>query len=65
MDLKPHNLLLHKGSDGKYLLKVGDFGFAQYLSSERTHCLRGSPLYMAPEMVAGEYDARVDLWSTG
>ena len=26
MDLKPHNLLLHKGSDGKYMLKVADFG---------------------------------------
>ncbi|CAG4974768.1 unnamed protein product [Colias eurytheme] len=65
MDLKPHNLLLHKDSDGKYLLKVGDFGFAQYMSSEPMRSVRGSPLYMAPEMVAGEYDARVDLWSVG
>ncbi|XP_045526344.1 serine/threonine-protein kinase ULK3 [Pieris brassicae] len=65
MDLKPHNLLLHKRSDGKYLLKVGDFGFAQHLTSERMRCIRGSPLYMAPEMIAGDYDARVDLWSTG
>lgn len=28
--------------------------------------LRGSPLYMAPEMVCRQqYDARVDLWSVG
>lgn len=28
--------------------------------------LRGSPLYMAPEMVCQrQYDARVDLWSVG
>ncbi|CAG9790588.1 unnamed protein product [Diatraea saccharalis] len=65
MDLKPHNLLLHKGSDGKYTLKVADFGFAQYLCSERGGGVRGSPLYMAPEMLAGAYDARVDLWSVG
>ncbi|XP_038220515.1 serine/threonine-protein kinase ULK3 isoform X2 [Zerene cesonia] len=65
MDLKPHNLLLHKDSDGKYLLKVGDFGFAQHMSAGPQRAVRGSPLYMAPEMVAGEYDARVDLWSVG
>lgn len=28
--------------------------------------LRGSPLYMAPEMVCQrQYDSRVDLWSVG
>ncbi|XP_026747791.1 serine/threonine-protein kinase ULK3 [Trichoplusia ni] len=65
MDLKPHNLLLHKGSDGKYMLKVADFGFAQHLSAESGRSVRGSPLYMAPEMLRGHYDARVDLWSVG
>ncbi|XP_063835987.1 serine/threonine-protein kinase ULK3 [Ostrinia nubilalis] len=65
MDLKPHNLLLHKGSDGKYILKVADFGFAQYMCSSWRRCVRGSPLYMAPEVVKGDYDARVDLWSVG
>lgn len=44
-----------------------DFGFAQYLSDEDKHnTIRGSPLYMAPEMLlARKYDARVDLWSVG
>lgn len=65
MDLKPHNLLLHKGSDGKYMLKVADFGFAQHMTSEAGRSVRGSPLYMAPEMICGQYDARVDLWSVG
>ncbi|XP_073966643.1 unc-51 like kinase 3 homolog Aduk [Choristoneura fumiferana] len=66
MDLKPHNLLLHKGSDGKYILKVADFGFATILSAEsRLRMVRGSPLYMAPEMLQGEYGASVDLWSVG
>ncbi|XP_032528392.2 serine/threonine-protein kinase ULK3-like isoform X1 [Danaus plexippus] len=65
MDLKPHNLLLHKDSDNKYLLKVADFGFAQHLTEESMRSVRGSPLYMAPEMILGKYDARVDLWSVG
>ncbi|NXD66525.1 ULK3 kinase, partial [Eolophus roseicapillus] len=44
-----------------------DFGFAQYMSPwDEKHVLRGSPLYMAPEMVCRQqYDARVDLWSVG
>lgn len=63
MDLKPSNLLLGQ----QQVLKIGDFGFAQYLSDEDKHnSIRGSPLYMAPEMLlARKYDARVDLWSVG
>ncbi|XP_028025633.1 serine/threonine-protein kinase ULK3 [Bombyx mandarina] len=65
MDLKPHNLLLHKDSNGKYILKVADFGFAQYMSEEGGCSVRGSPLYMAPEVLRGAHDARADLWSVG
>lgn len=33
---------------------------------ERRNTLRGSPLYMAPEMLLlQDYDATVDLWSVG
>lgn len=48
-------------------LLPADFGFAQHMSPwDEKHVLRGSPLYMAPEMVCQrQYDARVDLWSTG
>lgn len=48
-----------------YLLS--DFGFAQYMSPwDEQSVLRGSPLYMAPEMVCRrQYDSRVDLWSVG
>lgn len=44
-----------------------DFGFAQHMCPwAEKHVLRGSPLYMAPEMVCQrQYDARVDLWSVG
>ncbi|KAH0955306.1 hypothetical protein HN011_003105 [Eciton burchellii] len=65
MDLKPQNLLLMKKP--QLVLKVGDFGLAQYLSnSEQKFTIRGSPLYMAPEMLLKhKYDARADLWSVG
>ncbi|KAJ8669070.1 hypothetical protein QAD02_000329 [Eretmocerus hayati] len=65
MDLKPQNLLLTKRPVLR--LKVADFGFAQFLSSSETRfTIRGSPLYMAPEiLLRHEYDARVDLWSVG
>ena len=65
MDLKPQNLLLD--SKDNPTLKVGDFGFAQYiLGKEGRDNLRGSPLYMAVEMfLSDSYDASVDLWSCG
>lgn len=69
MDLKPQNILI-SSNDPKFsgpVLKLADFGFAQYFTSDETKsAMRGSPLYMAPEMVLSQrYDARVDLWSVG
>jgi len=65
MDLKPQNLLLT--SKPSLMLKLADFGFAQYLSADdQNSTMRGSPLYMAPEiLLKKKYDARVDLWSVG
>ncbi|KAF6726260.1 Serine/threonine-protein kinase ULK3 [Oryzias melastigma] len=62
LDLKPQNILL-----SGCVLKLADFGFAQYMSPwDEKSVLRGSPLYMAPEMVCRrQYDSRVDLWSVG
>ena len=46
---------------------IADFGFAKHLyRGDELHALRGSPLYMAPEIICkGMYDGRVDLWSIG
>ncbi|XP_062439490.1 serine/threonine-protein kinase ULK3 isoform X2 [Rhea pennata] len=65
LDLKPQNILLSAPENPQ--LKLADFGFAQYMSPwDEKHVLRGSPLYMAPEMVCcQQYDARADLWSVG
>jgi len=65
MDLKPKNLLL--SSKTKPKLKLADFGLAQSLGNgEIETSLKGSPLYMAPEILLNKgYDASVDLWSVG
>lgn len=35
------------------------------MSEEGGCSVRGSPLYMAPEVLRGAHDARADLWSVG
>ena len=69
MDLKPQNILISLNNPriNGPVLKLGDFGFAQHFTSDETKsAIRGSPLYMAPEMVLNKrYDAKVDLWSVG
>ncbi|KAK0057945.1 serine/threonine-protein kinase ULK3 [Biomphalaria pfeifferi] len=65
MDLKPQNILLTSESSPQ--IKLADFGFAKNLfDGDRVYVMRGSPLYMAPEIICrGVYDNRVDLWSIG
>lgn len=64
-DLKPQNLLITRTP--QLTLKVADFGFAQHLKSgEQNTSVKGSPLYMAPEILLRRcYNAKADLWSIG
>ncbi|XP_068666676.1 mitogen-activated protein kinase kinase kinase 20-like [Aristolochia californica] len=60
-DIKLQNLLVYSSSD----VRIADFGLAKE-AGERTAELRGTPLYMSPELVArGECDAPSDIWSFG
>ena len=82
MDLKPSNLLIKGRDVFKMIpianlqfisgsrppiLKVADFGLAHHLEEDKKERgLRGSPLYMAPEIFLSDlYDAKADLWSIG
>ncbi|MFS7938378.1 putative protein kinase ULK-Fused family [Helianthus anomalus] len=63
-DMKPQNILICAGG----VVKLCDFGFARAMSNNtvvlRTH--KGTPLYMAPELVREKpYDHTVDLWALG
>ncbi|MDI3282707.1 protein kinase [Polyangium sp. 15x6] len=57
-DLKPENLFLTRRDDGSPRLKILDFGVAKIVAdgtaSSNTTKSVGSPLYMAPEQIAGD-----------
>ncbi len=65
-DLKLNNLLLSSKGAGA-VVKLADFGLARQLrGAEYAKTFCGTPLYMAPEVLAGEeYDLKADLWSIG
>lgn len=63
-DMKPQNILI--GS--KQQIKLCDFGFARAMSHDASvvTSIKGTPLYMAPELVQEKpYNYTVDLWSLG
>ena len=49
------------------LVKISDFGTALEMSSSkgRLSQLVGSPFYIAPEVINGNYDEKCDIWSCG
>lgn len=66
-DLKPENILL--ATKDKYtLVKVADFGLSKCVSQNadamlQTQC--GTTNYLAPEVLKGRYNNKVDIWSIG
>ena len=62
-DIKPENILL----DGKGSFKLCDFGFsALFGNGENRQTLCGTKEYLAPEVIASEYqDDKVDIWCMG
>jgi serine/threonine-protein kinase len=72
-DLKPSNLFLRKGPDGKWFVKVLDFGISKIAEDDEgvaltsTSDVLGTPAYMAPEQIksAKLVDERTDIWALG
>ncbi|CUG89286.1 protein kinase, putative [Bodo saltans] len=63
-DMKPQNILI--GQNGA--VKLCDFGFARAMSCNTMvlTSIKGTPLYMAPELVQEQpYNHTADLWSLG
>ncbi|CAI5968398.1 unnamed protein product [Closterium sp. NIES-65] len=70
-DLKPENILLTRDPSAPFstaplTTKLADFGLAVPLQSgNRAMGVAGSPFYMAPEVLLGEYALEADVWSLG
>jgi fused-like protein len=61
-DLKPQNVLIGAGG----AVKLADFGFAKETSHELISSIKGTPLYMAPEMFTEErYGPSAEVWGLG
>ncbi|CAE8686186.1 unnamed protein product, partial [Polarella glacialis] len=67
-DIKPENVMYKDNRADAYVqhLRVVDFGYS--CMHQVGHPLMtkvGSPYYVAPEVLAGSYDCRCDIWSCG
>ena len=66
-DLKPENLLfLNEGNEENNPIKIVDFGLSQYINLRQSlNSKVGSSLYVSPEVLAGNYNEKCDIWSAG
>lgn len=66
-DLKPENVLISSVlPDGKLTIKIIDFGAALFVSPDETISeTLGTPYYIAPEVLLGDYNEKCDIWSIG
>ncbi|XP_015032446.2 inhibitor of nuclear factor kappa-B kinase subunit beta [Drosophila willistoni] len=66
-DLKPDNIVIQRGRNGKKIYKLTDFGLARQ-SPDKTmlQSVVGTRHYFAPEVLeTGKYNNSVDYWSLG
>ena len=70
-DVKPSNVLVTE-VDGQPVVKVIDFGIARSMSEPLTTIpdltmgsIVGTPAYLSPEAIRGEFDTRSDVYSAG
>jgi len=59
-DVKPANVLL---ANGRW--KLADFGSLCPLTSPEAMPTEGTPFYLAPEVLAGAWDEKIDVYSLG
>jgi calcium-dependent protein kinase len=62
-DLKPENILFSVPGDYQ-TLKLIDFGLSAHVVAKNRKSV-GTPFYMAPEIIDGNYSYKTDIWSVG
>jgi calcium-dependent protein kinase len=61
-DIKPENIMLTQEGE----LKLIDFGLSkQFKHGKKMKTVLGTPYYMAPEVLEGQYDTKCDMWALG
>lgn len=64
-DLKPENIML-ENKEGNPIIKLIDWGGARYFSKDKKmSTIKGTPYYIAPEVINEEYNEKCDIWSCG
>ena len=76
-DLKPENIVFESPNEeddndeeeednNNSNIKIIDFGLSTLKNkTEKLHTILGTPYYMAPEVLKGEYNEKCDIWSIG
>jgi serine/threonine protein kinase/tetratricopeptide (TPR) repeat protein len=67
-DIKPDNIFLDDRQSRRDIVKILDFGLSVFMveATATDADIVGTPMYLAPELVAGKpFDARVDMYAVG
>jgi calcium-dependent protein kinase len=64
-DLKPENIMLESNDEDEFLIKLIDFGTANYFTEKLLSQKVGTSLYIAPEVICKKYNQLCDIWSCG
>ena len=65
-DLKLENILLENSQYSTNIyVKIIDFGTAKFYSNNKEKEITGTPFYIAPEVLNGNYSEKCDAWSIG
>ena len=63
-NLKPKNLL-YSTKEEDSLINVIDFGLSRPYKSDHMTAKVGTAYYVSPEVLAGKYNERCDIWFAG
>lgn len=50
---------------GKYKIKIIDWGLGTLMGEGKSSRICGTPEYVAPEVLKGNYSMACDMWSVG
>lgn len=66
-DIKPENVLFESNEEGSTSIKLIDFGLSRRHGPADANMSNGvgTPYYMSPAILRGEYDRSCDLWAVG